>query len=69
VYKGATVQWNWRGSRQHNIATISGPRTIEAGVRRSGKVIRKVTKVGKYVLECSIHSPEMRMTLRVRRRG
>jgi plastocyanin len=69
VYKGTTVQWNWVGSRQHNIATISGPGNISIGARRSGNATRKMTKVGKYVLECSIHAPDMRMTLRVRRRS
>jgi plastocyanin len=68
VKKGTTVKFNWTGSRQHNIATQRGPGNIECGLRRSGKCERKVRKVGTYKLICSIHAPDMAMTLKVRRR-
>ena len=68
VKRGTTVKFNWTGSRQHNIATQRGPGNIECGLRRSGDCQRKVRKVGTYKLICSIHAPDMAMTLRVRKR-
>ena len=67
VKRGTTVKFNWTGSRQHNIATVSGPRDIQCGLRRSGSCKRKVRKAGTYKLQCSIHAPDMAMTLRVRK--
>ena len=69
VKKGKVVKWVWEGTRQHNIVTINGPGNakIECGLRRSGSCERKPPKVGKYTLQCSIHAPDMEMTLRVRR--
>ena len=67
VKKGTIVKFNWRGSRQHNIATQSGPTDLECSLRRSGSCERKVRR-GTYKLICSIHAPDMAMTLRVRRR-
>jgi plastocyanin len=68
VKKGTIVKFNWRGSRQHNIARQSGPTNLQCGLRRSGKCERKVRRVGTYKLVCSIHAPDMAMTLKVRRR-
>jgi plastocyanin len=67
VVKGTTVKFNWTGSRQHNIVTVRGPANVECGLRRSGSCKRKLRKTGTYMLQCSIHAPDMAMTLRVRR--
>jgi plastocyanin len=67
IVKGTTVKFNWKGSRQHNIVTVRGPAKIECGLRRSGSCKRKPRKAGTYKLQCSIHAPDMAMTLRVRR--
>ena len=67
VAKGRVVRWNWTGRRQHNIVTVDGPANVECGLRKSGSCTRKLSKPGKYTLQCSIHAPDMEMTLRVRR--
>jgi plastocyanin len=65
VSKGTTVKWNWRGSRQHNVVVQSGPARFQSKLKRSGSYRRKMGKKGKYRIVCSIHAPDMRMTLRV----
>jgi plastocyanin len=67
VKRGTTLRFNWAGSRQHNIATQRGPAKIECGLRRRGYCERKARKVGTYRLICSIHQPDMAMTLKVKR--
>jgi plastocyanin len=69
VTKGTIVKFNWRGSRRHNVATQRGPANLECGLKRSGKCERRARRVGTYKLICSIHAPDMAMTLKVRRRG
>jgi plastocyanin len=67
VKRGTTVKFNWTGSRQHNIVTVKGPANIECGLRRRGTCERKARKAGTYKLQCSIHAPDMAMTLRVKK--
>jgi len=66
VSKGVTVKWNWRGRRQHNVVAQSGPRRFQSALKRSGSYSRKMTVRGTYRIVCSIHQPDMRMTLVVR---
>jgi plastocyanin len=68
VFKGTTVKWNWAGSRQHNVVVVSGPATFQSALKRSGSFKRKMKRVGTYRINCSIHAPDMAMTLKVRRR-
>jgi plastocyanin len=64
VHKGATVQWNWTGSRQHNVvATRKGRTRFQSALKRGGSYSRKMTVRGRYRIVCSIHQPDMRMTL------
>ena len=64
VKKGATVQWNWTGSRQHNVvATRKGRTRFQSALKRGGSYTRKLTRRGTYQIVCSIHQPDMRMTL------
>jgi plastocyanin len=69
VFKGTWVKWNWRGSRRHNVVVQSGPVRFQSALRRSGSYSRKMRRVGTYRIVCSIHQPDMAMTLRVRRRS
>jgi plastocyanin len=69
VKKGTTVKWNWRGSRQHNVVVQSGPASFQSELKRSGSYSRKMKRVGKYSIVCSIHAPDMAMTLKVKRRS
>ena len=66
VSKGTTVQWNWRGKRPHNVLVRSGPVTFQSAVKRSGSFSRKMRRRGTYKIVCSIHAPDMAMTLRVK---
>ena len=68
VKKGTTVRWNWRGRRQHNVVVQSGPASFQSALKRSGSYSRKLRRVGTYRIVCSIHQPDMAMTLKVRRR-
>ena len=67
VTKGTTVKWNWAGSRQHNVITTSGPASFQSALKRSGTFKRKMKKAGTYKIVCSIHAPDMAMTLKVKR--
>ena len=65
VSKGTTVRWNWTGRRQHNVVVQSGPARFQSQLKRDGSFSRKMRKRGKYKIVCSIHAPDMAMTLRV----
>ena len=67
VTKGTTVTWNWTGRRQHNVVVQSGPVSFQSALKRSGSFSRKLRKAGTYKIVCSIHAPDMAMTLKVRR--
>jgi plastocyanin len=67
VTKGTTVKWNWRGRRQHNVSVTRGPVSFQSALKRSGSFKRKMRRAGTYRIVCSIHSPDMAMTLKVRR--
>jgi plastocyanin len=67
VAKGTTVKWNWTGSRQHNVVVQSGPVSFQSPLKRSGSFKRKMRRAGKYTIVCSIHAPDMAMTLRVKK--
>ena len=69
VVKGTTVRWNWRGNRQHNVVVRSGPASFQSKLKRSGSYSRRMRRVGTYRIVCSIHQPDMAMTLKVRRKG
>jgi plastocyanin len=65
VSKGTTVKWNWRGRRQHNVLVQRGPSTFQSALKKSGSYSRRMRRRGTYKIVCSIHSPDMAMTLRV----
>ena len=67
VKKGTTVKWNWTGRRQHNVVVQRGPVSFQSALKRSGSFKRKMRRAGTYKIICSIHAPDMAMTLRVRR--
>jgi plastocyanin len=66
VSKGTTVRWNWRGSRQHNVLVRSGPVSFQSALKRSGSFSRRMRRRGTYRIVCSIHQPDMAMTLKVK---
>ena len=66
VNKGKRVRWRWVGRDLHNVVVQSGPRRFQSPLKRSGRYTKKMRKRGTYRIVCSIHQPDMRMTLRVR---
>ena len=67
VKKGTRVKWNWTGRRQHNVVVQRGPVSFQSDLKRSGSFKRKMRRAGRYRIICSIHAPDMAMTLRVRK--
>jgi plastocyanin len=65
VSKGTTVKWKWIGSRQHNVTVQKGPRHFRSDLKRSGTFKRTLSRRGTYKIICSIHAPDMRMTIKV----
>ncbi len=65
VAKGTTVKWNWKGSDQHNVVVQKGPKKFQSALKTKGSFQRKLKKRGTYKIICSIHAPDMRMTLKV----
>jgi plastocyanin len=67
VSRGDTVVWDWEGRNPHNVTVRSGPVRFKSSTQRSGTYRKRVTRAGTYRIVCTIHLPNMRMTLKVRR--
>ena len=65
VAKGTKVTFRWRGSSLHNVHARRGPVTFRSDVKRSGTYSKILRKRGKYVIFCDIHSPDMKLTIKV----
>lgn len=66
VRRNDTVVWEWEGSNPHNVTVTRGPARFRSDTKTSGTYRRRVTRRGTYRIVCTIHRPDMRMTLRVR---
>jgi plastocyanin len=66
VTKGTTVRWRWTGDDDHNVTVRRGPARFRSDLKDSGTFSRKLRRRGTYRIVCTIHQPDMRMTLRVR---
>ena len=67
VKKGTTVTWRFRGKTMHNVDARKGPMHFISSYRKKGTFSKRLTKAGTYVVYCDIHSPDMRMTIHVKR--
>jgi plastocyanin len=67
VKKGTTVTWHFRGKTMHNVDARKGPARFISSYKKKGSFSKKLTKAGTYVVYCDIHSPDMRMTIHVKR--
>jgi plastocyanin len=65
VSAGTVVRWRFTGRDQHNVVS-SGAASFQSPLKRSGTFRRKLNRRGTYRIVCSIHQPDMRMTIRVR---
>jgi plastocyanin len=66
VKKGTTVKWVWKGSAPHDVSVTKGPAKFKSSVKTSGSFSKKLTKAGTYSIVCTIHAPDMKMTVKVR---
>jgi plastocyanin len=66
VAKGTVVRWRWTGRDDHNVVVQRGPRRFRSDLKDSGTYRKKLRRRGTYRIVCSIHQPDMRMTLKVR---
>jgi plastocyanin len=69
IKRGDTLRFVWRGNNPHNIRTTRRPRggnRITVAPKSSGSYRKRMTRRGTYRLLCTIHAPNMRMTVRVR---
>jgi plastocyanin len=66
VRRNDTVVWEWEGRNPHNVTVTRGPVRFKSSTKRSGEYSKKVTRRGTYRILCTVHPPNMRMTLKVR---
>jgi plastocyanin len=59
------VVWEWEGRNPHNVTVTRGPVKFKSTTKTSGTYRKRVTRRGTYKIVCTIHRPQMRMTLRV----
>jgi plastocyanin len=62
-----TVVWEWEGSNPHDVTVSKGPVKFHSKTKTSGTYSKKLKKAGTYKIICTIHKPDMRMTLKVQR--
>jgi plastocyanin len=65
VHKGDKVEWEWEGRNPHNVTVTKGPVKFHSKTMTSGTYEKKLKKVGTYKIVCTIHAPDMRMSLKV----
>jgi plastocyanin len=66
VKKGTTVKWVWKGKAPHDVSVKKGPAKFKSTVQTSGSFSKKLTKKGTYTIICTIHQPDMKMTIKVK---
>jgi plastocyanin len=60
------VVWEWEGNNPHNVTVTRGPVEFQSKTKTSGTYRKRLTRRGTYKIVCTIHEPQMRMTLRVK---
>ena len=66
VSKGTTVKWVWKGKAPHNVTVTKGPKKFHSTTQTKGSYSKKLTTKGTYTILCTIHSPDMKMTVKVK---
>ena len=66
VKAGSKVKWEWEGKSTHNVTVTKGPVKFHSKDKTSGSYTKTLRKKGTYKIVCTIHAPDMRMTLKVK---
>jgi plastocyanin len=66
VSKGTTVKWVWKGKAPHNVKVTKGPAKFASTTKSKGTFSKKLTKKGTYSILCTVHAPDMKMTIKVK---
>jgi plastocyanin len=66
IKKGTKVRWRWRGDGLHNVTVARGPVKFRSSTKDSGSYSHVFRRKGTYKILCTVHAPDMRMTIRVR---
>ena len=69
VKAGGKVRFRWEGGgfEVHDVNVEKGPAKFRSPLQTGGTYTTRKLKAGRYVLFCSQHPEEMRMTLKVKR--
>ena len=60
------VVWTWRGDSLHNVVVAEGPVHFRSRIKREGVFVHTFGKKGTYKLICTVHAPDMKMTVVVK---
>jgi plastocyanin len=66
IAKGSKVKWVWKGTQGHNVTVANGPSSFRFGTRKTGTKSHTFKKRGTYSIVCTIHAPDMHMTIKVK---
>ena len=66
IKKGSKVKWVWKGQEGHNVTVANGPSNFRFGTRKTGTKSHTFKKRGTYSIVCTIHAPDMHMTIKVK---
>ena len=66
IKRNDTIVFRWRGENPHNVVANRGPVRFRSSIKRTGTYRKKFTRRGSYRIVCTIHPPNMKMTVRVR---
>jgi plastocyanin len=66
IKKGSKVKWVWKGTQGHNVTVANGPSNFRFGTRKTGTKSHTFKKRGTYSIVCTIHAPDMHMTIKVK---
>jgi plastocyanin len=65
VKKGTSVKWVWKGKHPHNVTVTTGPQQFHSSTKQKGAYTHRFSKKGTYKILCTVHAPNMKMTVKV----
>ena len=66
VARGSAVKWVWKGNAPHNVTVTKGPKKFHSPTMKDGSYAKRFFTPGTYSIVCTIHLPNMKMTLVVK---